>query len=303
MLNPPSLWITVNPCDNVATDPYAAAKFFHFMIKSILQTLFGISVTPHQVLRRQGVLLWLKDAPTMEEMEHLLQQSDFHERVKTFIHANIRAYLPGLESVESVSRIPNEVDVAYSRPPQPGCDGYNEEVAIYERRVARAKQLHTCESRRCLVPGKNGGLVCKRRAPFTLSDEDFITESGEWGMKRLHAYFNAWVPALAINARCNNDVKLLTNSRATTNLTFYITSYQTKKQGKSHNLSAVLAKGLAYHNERTTYLDDLRNQQRLLLFRLVHTINREQELAAPMVMSYLMGVIIRVPTVEASICK
>lgn len=36
-------------------------------------------------------------------------------------------------------------------------------------------------------------------------------------------------------------------------------------------------------------MDDLRNQQRLLLFRLVHTINREQELAAPMVMSYLMG--------------
>ncbi|KAG1858506.1 hypothetical protein F4604DRAFT_1882876 [Suillus subluteus] len=55
MLNPPSLWITINPCDlhdpipqvfaatlnppskekraqNIALDPYAAAKFFHFMI-------------------------------------------------------------------------------------------------------------------------------------------------------------------------------------------------------------------------------------------------------------------------------
>ena len=36
-------------------------------------------------------------------------------------------------------------------------------------------------------------------------------------------------------------------------------------------------------------MDSLCDQQRLLLFRLVHAINREQELAAPMVISYLMG--------------
>lgn len=36
-------------------------------------------------------------------------------------------------------------------------------------------------------------------------------------------------------------------------------------------------------------MDNLLERQRLLIFRLVHTINREQELAAPMVMSYLMG--------------
>ncbi|KAI6130703.1 hypothetical protein EDD16DRAFT_1470154, partial [Pisolithus croceorrhizus] len=151
------------------------------------------------------------------------------------------------------------------------------------------KQLHTCEVSRCLVPGKRGTLVCKRRAPSSLADDDFVLETGEWGMKRRHPYLNAWMPALTLNARCNNDVKLLTNSRATTNVTFYITTYQTKKQGKHYNMSAILAKGLAYHNERTTYVDDLRNQQRLLFFRLVHTINREQEIAAPMAISYLMG--------------
>ncbi len=36
-------------------------------------------------------------------------------------------------------------------------------------------------------------------------------------------------------------------------------------------------------------MQELRDQQRLLIFRLVHTLNREQELAAPTVMSYLMG--------------
>ena len=72
------------------------------------------------------------------------------------------------------------------------------------------------------------------------------------------------------------------------NITYYITSYQTKKQGQNFNMSAVLTKGYAYHCQRP-YIDSLRDQQHLLLFRLVHCINREQELAAPMVISYLMG--------------
>ncbi|KIK28379.1 hypothetical protein PISMIDRAFT_91012, partial [Pisolithus microcarpus 441] len=87
MLNPPSLWITINPCDlhdpiaqvfagenidmdqfvrmlgptkdvraqNMAADPYAAAKFFHFMLKTIIHTLFGITATPHQLLHNKGV--------------------------------------------------------------------------------------------------------------------------------------------------------------------------------------------------------------------------------------------------------
>ena len=55
-----------------------------------------------------------------------------------------------------------------------------------------------------------------------------------------------------------------------------------------------MAKGYAYHLKHTqdvgsNYVDDLRDIQRLLLFRLVHAINREQELAAPTVISYLMG--------------
>ena len=87
-LGPPSLWITINPSDlhdpiaqifagedinmddfmatlgpdktkrakNIADDPYAAAKFFHFMITTILETLFQVEVTPAQVKSKMGVL-------------------------------------------------------------------------------------------------------------------------------------------------------------------------------------------------------------------------------------------------------
>ncbi|KAA1476552.1 hypothetical protein DENSPDRAFT_785160, partial [Dentipellis sp. KUC8613] len=85
---PPALWITINPNDlhdpicqifagekidldaflstagpdkhrraqNVANDPYAAAKFFHFMIATILQTLFQVDATGQSVKRSIGVL-------------------------------------------------------------------------------------------------------------------------------------------------------------------------------------------------------------------------------------------------------
>ena len=54
-------------------------------------------------------------------------------------------------------------------------------------------------------------------------------------------------------------------------------------------MSAILAKGYAYHLEHSKYLDDVRDHHQLLLFRLVHNINREQEISAPMVCSHLEG--------------
>ena len=86
-LNPPSLWITINPCDlhdpiaqvfcgeeinldsfmatmgppkerctqNIAGNPYGAAKFFHFLIRTVLTTLFSIETTKFKVKVKMGV--------------------------------------------------------------------------------------------------------------------------------------------------------------------------------------------------------------------------------------------------------
>ena len=123
---------------------------------------------------------------------------------------------------------------------------------------------------------------------------DEIEEDSRWRQQRLYEFVNGYIPGILVNARCNNDGKLLTNGRDTLNISMYTTLYLAKKQGISYNVTAVMAKGYAYHLEHlqdvgSNYVDDLRDIQRLLLFRLVHAINREQELAAPMVISYLMG--------------
>ena len=84
----PSLWITINPCDihdsilqvfsgeeinmdkfncelgpdgshcafNVAHDPYTAAKYFFFIVNTILHTLFHINATNSQVHSQTGLL-------------------------------------------------------------------------------------------------------------------------------------------------------------------------------------------------------------------------------------------------------
>jgi hypothetical protein len=345
-LGPPYLWITINPSDlhdpiaqifagetinldafvstagpnakrraeNIASDPYAAAKFFHFLIETVFETLFQVRIQGHQVQSNMGVLgrvssyfgvvesqgrgtlhlhllVWLLHSPTSDEMSELLKSEDFRNRVADYIRANFRAYLPGLETAETINAIPLEKEIAYSRPPDPKSPDYETQLQSRELRLARSEQLHTCKLRRCLVPNKKGQLRCKRKAPFDCSVKDFIQENGKWGLKRLFEFMNGWIPALLVCLRCNNDGKLLTNGSDTKNITFYVTSYATKNQGKSFNTSAVLAQGYAYHvdHPNPTYLDSLHENARLLLFRLVNSINREQELAAPMVISYLMG--------------
>jgi len=286
MLNPPSLWITINPCDlhdpiaqvlageninlddlrqkigpskekraeNMALDPYTAAKFFHFLVRTILTTLLGVEATTQCVHTHMGIfgkvvgyfglvesqgrgtlhlhlLVWLKNTLVSETIEELLRGEDFHQKIRNFIKENIRAYLPGFESAEELKKIPNDVEVAYSRPPNPQSANYDAEIVDLERRVAHSKQHHTCEVRRCLIMDYKGRWVCKQHAPFQTADDDFVDEQGWWGMKRLYEFMNTWVPAITVNACCNNNIKLLTNSKETTNISFYITAYSTKKQG------------------------------------------------------------------------
>lgn len=343
----PSLWLTINPDDlhdpiaqlfvgeeidlddfylrasrqgpdksrrarNIASDPFAAAKFFHFLIDTVLETLLGIKPEPFgRTKRKQGIfgwanayfgvvecqgrgtlhfhlLVWLRDAPTAEEMKELLHSEAFRTKVAAFIQAHFRSHLDGLSSVDDLLRVPANPEVAFCRPPHPDENGYEEKFKKLEMEVVRTKQIHSC-SRACLRTDRRGVLKCKRRAPWPLSDTDHITEDGVWRSRRTYGYLNGYVPAVSVYCRCNNDGKLLTNTHETNNITFYVAGYAAKKQGKSYNSSALLAKGLAYHFQDSTYRHDLRENARMLLFRSINVLNRQQELPAPMVHSYLMG--------------
>ena len=221
----------------------------------------------------------------------MLKGKDFRQRITEYIAANFRAYLSGLESAETVKKIERDREVSFSQPLNPATANYHQEMHSFKLRLARMEQIHTCCVRRCLKYDKDGGLVCKHRAPFEKAVEDFVTKGSQWGPKRLYGYVNGWVPGILVNMQCNNDGKLLTNGGDTKNITYYMTAYAAKKQGKEFNLSAVLADAYTYHDTHpnSSYVSDIRAQQQQLLFCLVHAINRQQEIGASMVMSYLMG--------------
>lgn len=342
---PPSVWATINPDDlhdplvqllvgeeinmdrfyetlergpdrttrarNVAADGFAAAKFFHFLIDTILETLFGIKVNDRRVHVRKGVfgyinayfgaiecqgrgtlhfhlLIWLQGAPTVEEMRELLKSEEFRAKVRKFTHANFRAYHARIATEDAVKALPSEPEVAYCRPPNPLSNRYWNEVDELEARVVRTKQIHSCGPG-CQRPNCYGVVVCKRRAPWPLADDDIMEESGYWQPKRSIPSLNNYIPAISVNVRCNNDGKFLPNAGEALGLTFYTTGYAAKKQNRSYNMSALLAKTLAYHQANNTYMDDLRESQRMLLFRATNMLNKQQELPMPIVMSYLMG--------------
>jgi len=143
--NPPSLWITINPPDsqdpiaqvfagaeidldkfcnmdgptstqratNTAEDPFSSTKYFHFVVKCILEILFGIGNKSNgRIDRKEGIfgkvqsyvgtveaqgrgtlhlhmLLWLTDAPSASEMKSVLKSKAFRKKLVTFIKTTI----------------------------------------------------------------------------------------------------------------------------------------------------------------------------------------------------------------------
>jgi len=73
---------------------------------------------------------------------------------------------------------------------------------------------------------------------------------------------------LALSSLVWLSEQLCANATESNNITYYILMYIAKKQGKSYNASALLAKGLLYHfNDEDAYIMDIRERSRLLLFR------------------------------------
>ena len=344
MKGPPSLWITINPSDTgdpiaqvfagenidmdafvntsgpnseersrtIAADPYAAAKFFHYVIAVVLEELFGIvAYSKHTPVKRtdgifgkmasyigtveaQGrgtlhlhIVAWLCGSLTSSQMRDALQTERFRSKIQDYIAANIRADLQGANEATFL-KMPRVSGLTYSRPCDPRLPGYKELAKDVEIKLAKAVQHHKCSIQSCLLVKKNR-MRCKRRAPFDLSTRDYVDKDGRWGPKRSYGFINNWNPAIMQCIRANHDIKLITNGAETRDISFYISQYVAKRQTKSSNASALLAKKLAFHKARERYNSDISRLNKRLLQRCANTLSREQEFSAPEVISYLMG--------------
>lgn len=344
-LRPPTLWVTINPLDyedpiaqilagedidmesfmntagpnasqrakNMADDPLASASFFHFIIETMLETLFAVRIhtTKNQVDNRIGIfgyvsgyfgvieaqgrgslhvhmLLWLKHAPNADEMLELLTSSQFREKIVAYVDHNIRTHLDGFDE-EYVNNHERETHVSYSRPPNPRGPDWKTEVAMMERKLARAHQVHVCKSSTCLRRNSHGKLTCKRRAPWPLVEKTVVHATGVLDQRRTYSFLNGYSPAILVCLRCNNDIKLVIFGRETKNIGGYLTNYQTKDPSKTYNMSALLGSALMYHQHHPPQFESARERNRLLIYRCFNILNRQAELSGPQVMSYLMN--------------
>ena len=342
-LRPPSLWITINPMDYedpiaqifagehidmdsfmnlmgpdansrakiIANDPFASASFFNFIIRTMLETLFGITSSNRSnesqmgvfgvvngyfgVIKAQGrgslhvhMLVWLKNAPNSDEMLELLTQSQFRDKIATYIDHNIRTHLDGFDETY-VNETNREPHISYSRPPNPRNENWKEEVKVVEQKLARAHQVHICKASTCLRRDKEGNMVCKRRAPWPLVERTIVHATGVLDLHRTYQFLNGYSPAILVCLRCNNDIKMVIYGKDTKTIAGYLTNYQNKDPSKSYNMSALLCSALTYHQNHLRHLESLREQNRLLIYRCFNVLNREAELSGPQVMTYLMN--------------
>ncbi|EAU82018.2 ATP-dependent DNA helicase PIF1 [Coprinopsis cinerea okayama7 len=298
---------------NIAGDPYASAKYFHFIVQAVLETLLGIEVSKsHPPRRKEGIfgivqayvgtvesqgrgtlhlhiLIWLKDAPTPSRLRDLLQSEDFRQRVRDYVDACINADISGKTSAE-VDAMPVDRELSYSRPVDTNLphDEWAETRQEKVSQLARALQFHKCGPTRCLKKIR-GVFQCKRRAPWVRSEETWVSTTGEYGPKRIAGFLNSWNDTLMDTLRCNHDLKLLLAIAAIAKIVWYITNYATKKQQRSTNMMAVLADRLAFHNEQEKHRLDAANRNKRLLERCSNALTRDREFSAPEVVSYIMG--------------
>ncbi len=95
-------------------------------------------------------------------MQKLLRTKEFCEKMQQYIHRNIQAYVPGLDSADTVHDILAEPDIAFNQPPNPNHENYEREVQDFELWLARMEQVHVCKRNHCLKEDRWGNWHCKR---------------------------------------------------------------------------------------------------------------------------------------------
>ncbi|KIK80330.1 hypothetical protein PAXRUDRAFT_36221 [Paxillus rubicundulus Ve08.2h10] len=110
----------------------------------------------------------------------------------------------------------------------------------------------------------------------------------EYIKKNIQAHVNG-LDEEAIKNMPHETQLLITNGADTKDTMWYSTAYQSKKQSKNHNVSALMAKMLLYHETHSDYLEGTLEKNQLLIFQCQQAINWEMEMSAPQVIAYFMG--------------
>ena len=118
---------------NTAKDPYAAARYFHFIIRTVLECLLGIQKKrDNKFDRKPGIfgivnayigtvesqkrgtlhlhiLIWLRGAPSSSLMQEALHTNEFRAKIQEYIRSVIHADINELND-QGVEELPKQKD-------------------------------------------------------------------------------------------------------------------------------------------------------------------------------------------------
>jgi len=195
----------------MVNNPFAAAQYFHIVMNAITEHLMGVSIEKGRVKSKPGVLglvrsyfgsvesqgrgnlhchllIWLANTPDNSEMADLLKTSEFRERLREYIRRTISADVIGLSEERAIAKKHAHPHPMFRRPPDPDDPHFATIALDYERSHVECSQFHDCGFAHparspCLVRHRYGQYTCKRRAPWPLSDDVVVDESGNYLVK------------------------------------------------------------------------------------------------------------------------
>ena len=95
-----------------------------------------------------------------------------------------------------------------------------------------------------------------------------------------------WPRTITVTSCCNNDIELISNGSNMKDIMWYLTGYQSKKQGKNFNTSVLMVKSLLYHEMHINHINKIVEWNHLLIFWCQQLINCKMEMSAPQVIAY-----------------
>lgn len=230
----PHVWLTTNPVDHhdpiamlvgedidlddfvqsagpgasernarLVEDPFAAAEYFHIVIKAVLEHLIGVTANNSSVNSEPGVLglvsayyamveaqgratlhlhclLWLANSPDCHELARLFTDVNFLQHVNEYGRQCIKADVEGLSQERGLAPAPSP-HPSWSRPPDPDAADWHSIAEQVERNHVESSQFHKCTPHPfgCAPPPDSSRKKCKRSFPFACSDDARIDSKGE----------------------------------------------------------------------------------------------------------------------------
>jgi hypothetical protein len=306
---PPALFDTNFRNKLAAEHPVDNSQFFHVIIREIIGSLFGFErpdqsgifgpvQTYYGMVESQNrgtlhihMLLWLKGAPSPDDLYRKLQNdTSFQRRLFNYLDQIINQDLSYFPPYSQESEHSSESPVAYNPlfPPQ---YLHTPSLLAHLHKAIKEFQTHT-HMATCF---KNRSERCRMRKPSPLYDEPiFDPATGEIHQRRLHGMINAFNTYLTLIANSNTDIQFLLKTKSCLSVMYYITNYITKNTDGVNNYYAIMhaAKASVINNPITTIIPGLSSLQlhvRALLIRIHSMLNSANQICSNIVATMLLG--------------